>query len=172
MRRILGCGSSCSLRRPRRAPPLTRAPRNRPRSGGRAAGSLGSGAGSDVRRGAALTGAGTWCSPKRRRPCRQRSLSRRRTQRAPGLSLATRVVERGHPCSGFQFANRSGRTIGTIDRSEDRQSFGFPLTMILATGWIIAGACRDRVLASGCSSRWTPMRASLPRWPRALVTSR
>ncbi|MGV3624394.1 MAG: FAD-dependent oxidoreductase [Archangium sp.] len=46
------------------------------------------------------------------------------------LGLAGAVLSRGHVCSSFQFANARGQNIGTIDRSRDRESFGWPMTMI------------------------------------------
>jgi FAD-dependent urate hydroxylase len=46
------------------------------------------------------------------------------------LGLAEKVLSIGHACSAFQFANARGRVIGAIDRSRDRASFEWPLTMV------------------------------------------
>lgn len=46
------------------------------------------------------------------------------------LSLAEAVAARGFACEAFRFSNRSGKTVGSIDRSHDAQAFGWPLTMI------------------------------------------
>lgn len=46
------------------------------------------------------------------------------------LDLADAISEQGHPCEAFRFSNRKGAVLGTIDRSADRERFGFPLTMI------------------------------------------
>jgi FAD-dependent urate hydroxylase len=46
------------------------------------------------------------------------------------LDLADAISKRGHPCEAFRFSNRKGAAIGSIDRSADRERFGFPLTMI------------------------------------------
>ena len=46
------------------------------------------------------------------------------------LGIAEAVLARGHVCTSFQFANSKGRNIGSIDRSHDRESFGWPMTMI------------------------------------------
>jgi FAD-dependent urate hydroxylase len=46
------------------------------------------------------------------------------------LGLAEQVLAAGHACRAFQFMNSRGRHIGFIDRSRDRASFRFPLTMV------------------------------------------
>ncbi|MCB9683386.1 MAG: FAD-dependent monooxygenase [Alphaproteobacteria bacterium] len=46
------------------------------------------------------------------------------------LGLAEAVLDVGHPCHAFRFRNAGGRTLGGIDRADDRQRFGWPLTMV------------------------------------------
>lgn len=46
------------------------------------------------------------------------------------IDLAEPVRRRGFPCTSFEFSNRSGKIIGSIDRSGDERDFGFSLTMI------------------------------------------
>jgi FAD-dependent urate hydroxylase len=46
------------------------------------------------------------------------------------LGVAGQVAARGFACDSFRFANRAGAPIGEIDRREDEQRFGWPLTMV------------------------------------------
>lgn len=69
------------------------------------------------------------------------------------LGLSPRIVERGHACAGFQFLNRRGRPIGTVDLEGrggrcDRQASGWPLVMIRRGELhaLLAEACAERGL--------------------------
>ncbi len=46
------------------------------------------------------------------------------------LGLAEAVTRQGVPCRRFRFRNAAGEEIGLIDRKEDPERFGWPLTMI------------------------------------------
>ncbi len=63
-----------------------------------------------------------------------------------GLGLAEKVLGIGHPCDGFEFVSSRGRRIGAIDRSHDRTSFKWPLTMVRRADLhaILAGEATQR----------------------------
>lgn len=46
------------------------------------------------------------------------------------LGLAEVVAREGHACDAFWFLDGKGKRLGTIDRSRDRERFGWPLTMV------------------------------------------
>ncbi len=46
------------------------------------------------------------------------------------LGLGAPIASIGHRCDSFQFMGAADRLIGTIDRSEDEERFGFPLIMV------------------------------------------
>ena len=62
------------------------------------------------------------------------------------LGLAERVLDKGYGCHGFEFLNGRGGRIGQIDRGRDRETFGWPLTMIRRGDLhaLLAEGCRER----------------------------
>lgn len=66
------------------------------------------------------------------------------------LGLAERIARRGLRCEGFQFLNSAGHGIGEIDRSQDAEHFGWPLTMIRRADLhlVLHEACNERGIAT------------------------
>lgn len=71
-----------------------------------------------------------------------------------GLGIAARIAARGHACESFEFTNRRGRVLGSIDRRGDRVAFGHALTMVRR-------ADLHEALAAVCAERGLPIRFGL-----------
>lgn len=85
------------------------------------------------------------------------------------LGLASAVAAVGHPCTGFEFRNRSDRAIGAIDRSADVAQFGWPLTMVRRGDLhaVLARAAEERGLPIRFGKRLVAIDVSRPEWVTA-----